>query len=41
MISTKSSTYTLFEKVVTSLKNYADHSFPFLNKVKKQEAPDY
>jgi hypothetical protein len=41
MISTKSSTFAFFEKVITGLKNYADHSFPFLQKVKKIEAPDY
>ncbi|CAO3653291.1 unnamed protein product [Mucor hiemalis] len=33
--------YEACEKVLTDLKNYTEHSTPFLNKVNKREAPDY
>ncbi|CAO3688768.1 unnamed protein product [Rhizopus stolonifer] len=33
--------YEACEKVLTDLKNYTEHSTPFLNKVSKREAPDY
>ncbi|KAI7882180.1 hypothetical protein K492DRAFT_206338 [Lichtheimia hyalospora FSU 10163] len=33
--------YEACEKVLTDLKNFTDHSTPFLNKVTKREAPDY
>ncbi|RCH96339.1 Transcriptional activator spt7, partial [Rhizopus stolonifer] len=33
--------YEACEKVLTELKNYTEHSFPFLTKVSKREAPDY
>jgi transcriptional activator SPT7 len=29
------------ERVLTELRNYTEHSIPFLNKVNKREAPDY
>ncbi|KAF9912970.1 Transcriptional activator spt7 [Linnemannia zychae] len=29
------------ERVLTELRNYTEHSLPFLNKVNKREAPDY
>ncbi|KAG2185419.1 hypothetical protein INT44_002210, partial [Umbelopsis vinacea] len=33
--------YESCEKVLMDLKNYTEHSTPFLNKVNKREAPDY
>ncbi|KAI7863084.1 hypothetical protein BDF14DRAFT_1847660 [Spinellus fusiger] len=33
--------YEACEKVLNDLKNYTEHSTPFLNKVSKREAPDY
>ncbi|KAI9264766.1 hypothetical protein BY458DRAFT_513918 [Sporodiniella umbellata] len=33
--------YEACDKVLTDLKNYTEHSMPFLNKVSKREAPDY
>ncbi|KAL0136261.1 hypothetical protein V8B55DRAFT_1537872 [Mucor lusitanicus] len=33
--------YEACEKVLIDLKNYTEHSTPFLNKVNKREAPDY
>jgi transcriptional activator SPT7 len=33
--------YEACEKVLMDLKNYTEHSTPFLNKVNKREAPDY
>ncbi|KAK4521289.1 uncharacterized protein ATC70_011903 [Mucor velutinosus] len=33
--------YEACEKVLVDLKNYTEHSTPFLNKVSKREAPDY
>ncbi|KAI8376113.1 uncharacterized protein BYT42DRAFT_614896 [Radiomyces spectabilis] len=33
--------YEALEKVLNSLKNYTEHSMPFLNKVSKRDAPDY
>ncbi|KAG0172229.1 Transcriptional activator spt7 [Apophysomyces sp. BC1034] len=33
--------YDACEKVLNDLKNYTEHSTPFLNKVTKREAPDY
>ncbi|ORY98465.1 hypothetical protein BCR43DRAFT_512654 [Syncephalastrum racemosum] len=33
--------YEAIEKVLTDLKNFTEHSTPFLNKVSKREAPDY
>ncbi|KAI9496603.1 hypothetical protein BDB00DRAFT_807985 [Zychaea mexicana] len=33
--------YEACEKVLTDLKNFTEHSTPFLNKVSKREAPDY
>ncbi|KAI9259782.1 hypothetical protein EDC94DRAFT_612072 [Helicostylum pulchrum] len=33
--------YEACEKVLTDLKNYTEHSTPFLSKVNKREAPDY
>lgn len=33
--------YEAFEKVLEQLKGYKKHSFPFLNKVNKRDAPDY
>ncbi|KAI8980411.1 hypothetical protein BDB01DRAFT_796328 [Pilobolus umbonatus] len=33
--------YEACEKVLIELKNYTEHSTPFLNKVNKREAPDY
>ncbi|KAI8066805.1 hypothetical protein BC940DRAFT_257389 [Gongronella butleri] len=33
--------YDAMEKVLQDLKNYTQHSGPFLNKVSKREAPDY
>ncbi|RUS22446.1 LOW QUALITY PROTEIN: hypothetical protein BC937DRAFT_89120 [Endogone sp. FLAS-F59071] len=33
--------YEACEKVLLDLKNYTEHSTPFLNKVNKREAPDY
>jgi transcriptional activator SPT7 len=33
--------YEACEKALTDLKNYTEHSTPFLNKVNKREAPDY
>ncbi|KAI9268278.1 hypothetical protein BDA99DRAFT_603761 [Phascolomyces articulosus] len=33
--------YEACEKVLTDLKNFTEHSGPFLNKVSKREAPDY
>ncbi|RUS30725.1 hypothetical protein BC938DRAFT_479038 [Jimgerdemannia flammicorona] len=33
--------YEACEKVLFDLKNYTEHSTPFLNKVNKREAPDY
>ncbi|KAK3843798.1 MAG: hypothetical protein J3R72DRAFT_366499, partial [Linnemannia gamsii] len=29
------------ERILTELRNYTEHSLPFLNKVNKREAPDY
>eukprot|EP01117_Protostelium_nocturnum_P011674 TRINITY_DN4249_c0_g1_i2.p1 TRINITY_DN4249_c0_g1~~TRINITY_DN4249_c0_g1_i2.p1 ORF type:complete len:232 (+),score=96.99 TRINITY_DN4249_c0_g1_i2:148-843(+) len=29
------------DKVLTKLKNYSDHSYPFLTRVRKSDAPDY
>ncbi|ORX60257.1 hypothetical protein DM01DRAFT_1380641 [Hesseltinella vesiculosa] len=33
--------YEAMEKVLVDLKNYTQHSTPFLNKVSKRDAPDY
>ncbi|CAO3619766.1 unnamed protein product [Mucor hiemalis] len=33
--------YEACEKVLTDLKNYTEHSTPFLSKVNKRDAPDY
>lgn len=33
--------YEAFEKVLTDLRGYTEHSTPFLNKVSKREAPNY
>ncbi|GAN00791.1 transcriptional activator spt7 [Mucor ambiguus] len=33
--------YEACEKLLTDLKNYTEHSTPFLTKVSKREAPDY
>ena len=33
--------YEACEKVVLELRNYTEHSTPFLNKVSKREAPNY
>jgi transcriptional activator SPT7 len=33
--------YEACEKLLTDLKNYTEHSTPFLSKVNKREAPDY
>jgi transcriptional activator SPT7 len=33
--------YDACEKALDSLRNYKQHSFPFINKVTKREAPDY
>ncbi|ORY04517.1 hypothetical protein K493DRAFT_296956 [Basidiobolus meristosporus CBS 931.73] len=33
--------YEWCEKIVNELRNYTEHSLPFLNKVSKREAPDY
>ncbi|KAG2235759.1 hypothetical protein INT48_000985 [Thamnidium elegans] len=33
--------YEACDKVLTDLKNYTEHSTPFLSKVNKREAPDY
>ncbi|KAI8984540.1 hypothetical protein BDF20DRAFT_394859 [Mycotypha africana] len=33
--------YEACEKVLNDLKNFTEHSTPFLNKVSKREAPDY
>ncbi|KAJ3269195.1 Transcriptional activator spt7 [Terramyces sp. JEL0728] len=33
--------YEAFEKVLTGLKNHAEHSLPFLRPVQKREAPNY
>ncbi|KAJ3251876.1 Transcriptional activator spt7 [Boothiomyces macroporosus] len=33
--------YEAFEKVLTGLKNYTEHSLPFLRPVQKREAPNY
>lgn len=41
IITEKSPTFALFEKVLLDLKNYTAHSFPFLNRVSKKDAPDY
>ncbi len=33
--------YAVMEKVLNDLRNYTDHSFPFLRPVQKREAPNY
>ena len=33
--------YEGLEKVLRQLKNYTEHSFPFLKPVQKREAPNY
>lgn len=33
--------YDAAERVVIALRNYTEHSFPFLSKVSKRDAPDY
>ncbi|KAK9721801.1 Transcriptional activator spt7 [Basidiobolus ranarum] len=33
--------YECCEKIINELRNYTEHSLPFLNKVSKREAPDY
>lgn len=33
--------YTGLDRVLTLLKGYEEHSFPFLQRVRKQDAPDY
>ncbi|OBZ89272.1 Transcriptional activator spt7, partial [Choanephora cucurbitarum] len=33
--------YEACERVLNDLRNYTEHSFPFLTKVSKREAPDY
>ena len=33
--------YEAFEKVIEELKSFKEHSFPFLAKVNRREAPDY
>ncbi|KAI8364636.1 uncharacterized protein BYT42DRAFT_589889 [Radiomyces spectabilis] len=37
----KSTQEEMYEKVLNELKNFTEHSTPFLNKVQRRDAPDY